>query len=146
MLCQSNNTVMCENGVQYFGCLDETWYGYKDECYKYFTNPTTHDEAAQSCQSIRNADLASIHSLDEDEFVQTIIRNVRKHTWLGLHYLQESDLQWTDGTVVEYLINGFIQTDIDGKCATYSQDDHIFSWKFMDCSTQNAYVCKDIRV
>ncbi|XP_071957858.1 lymphocyte antigen 75-like [Antedon mediterranea] len=145
MLCQSNNTVMCQKGVQKFGCLDETWYGNKDECYKYFNNCTTHDEATQSCRSFRNADLASIHSLDEDEFVQTIIGNFCNETWLGLNYSKEFDLQWTDETDVEYSINGINQTDIDGKCAAYSQDDDIFSWKFMDCSTENAYVCKDMR-
>ncbi|XP_071957852.1 uncharacterized protein [Antedon mediterranea] len=142
--CQSINRVMCEKGVQKFGCLDESWNGYKDECYKYFNNRTTHDEAAQSCRHFRNADLASIHSLDEDEFVESIIRNFNKDTWLGLNYSKESDLQWTDGTVVEYVINGLNQTYIDGKCAAYSQD-NIFFWKFMDCSTENAYVCKDIR-
>ncbi|XP_071957406.1 lymphocyte antigen 75-like [Antedon mediterranea] len=149
MPCQSitGNRAICKKGVQKFGCLDETWHGYKDECYKYLNNRTTRQEAAQSCRNFRTAELTSIHSLNEDEFVQTIIRSYSEDTWIGLKYRNNevTGLQWTDETDVEYLINGINQTNIDSKCAAYSQDDHIFSWKFMDCSTENAYVCKDIR-
>ncbi|XP_033103832.1 uncharacterized protein LOC117106558 [Anneissia japonica] len=139
--CETTNRVICEKDIQKFGCFNGSWHGYKKECYRHFSNLSSRETALSSCRELRNADLASIHSIDEDEFIQTIIRSYDKNSWIGL--ISSDKEKWSDGTDFNY--GEVIDTGAEGRCVVYSLEKHIFSWKMQLCASEHAYVCKDMR-
>ncbi|XP_033117433.1 uncharacterized protein LOC117117283 [Anneissia japonica] len=137
----SNQTrAVCKKDIQKFGCLDGSWYGYKNNCYRHYSN-LSWPAAVSFCRGLRKADLASIHSQEEDEFIQTIIQYYDGDSWIGLNFSDEE--HWSDGTDVDYSV---IETGAEGGCVVYRREDHVFSWKTQSCaSSERAYVCKDMR-
>uniref|UniRef100_A0A3B3Y9F3 C-type lectin domain-containing protein n=1 Tax=Poecilia mexicana TaxID=48701 RepID=A0A3B3Y9F3_9TELE len=69
------------------------WFGFNGRCYKYVSTLMTWADAEQHCVN-QGANLVSIHSLAEENFVKLLIRNFDHAdgtTWIGL-----SDL-WNTG-------------------------------------------------
>ena len=82
-----------------------SWARFNNRCYKYVA---THDELGW-CRALlfasEGANLVSIHSLDEENFVQTLIENFdlgRGRTWIGLH--KEGSWMWSDGCAAKFYL------------------------------------------
>uniref|UniRef100_A0A3Q0RNG7 Mannose receptor C-type 2 n=1 Tax=Amphilophus citrinellus TaxID=61819 RepID=A0A3Q0RNG7_AMPCI len=79
---------------------DVGWQAFQAGCYKLTLEKTNWNAAQKACQKME-ANLVSIHTLPELEF---IIRNMKKDVeqlWLGLHDTDmQMDFQWTDHTPV----------------------------------------------
>uniref|UniRef100_A0A3Q1GYY0 Mannose receptor, C type 2 n=1 Tax=Anabas testudineus TaxID=64144 RepID=A0A3Q1GYY0_ANATE len=79
---------------------DVGWQSFQAGCYKLNTEKSDWETARKTCQK-REANLVSIHTLPELEF---IIRHMKKDVdqlWIGLHDTQmQMDFQWTDHTPV----------------------------------------------
>ncbi|GLD72733.1 lactose-binding lectin l-2-like protein [Lates japonicus] len=63
-----------------------SWFSFNDRCYKYVSTPMTWADAELNCLSER-ANLVSIHSLEEQNFVKTLIKTfdpAEKQTWIRL--------------------------------------------------------------
>ncbi|XP_013881531.1 C-type lectin domain family 19 member A, partial [Austrofundulus limnaeus] len=62
------------------------WFNYNSRCYKYISTPMTWADAELHCVSL-NANLVSIHSLEEHTFVNSLIKSfdpAQALTWNGL--------------------------------------------------------------
>uniref|UniRef100_A0A4W6FIQ0 Mannose receptor C-type 2 n=1 Tax=Lates calcarifer TaxID=8187 RepID=A0A4W6FIQ0_LATCA len=79
---------------------DVGWQAFQAGCYKLTSEKTDWDTAQKTCQKME-ANLVSIHTLPELEF---ILRNLKKDVdqlWIGLHDTDmQMDFQWTDHTPV----------------------------------------------
>ncbi|XP_030259767.1 lactose-binding lectin l-2-like isoform X1 [Sparus aurata] len=82
------------------------WYNFNGRCYKYVATDLTFADAELQCLS-EGANLVSIHSPEEKDFVSFLIKNfdsAQGHTWIGLSdILKEGRWMWTDGSVVDFV-------------------------------------------
>lgn len=138
------HTVGCEEGWQTFG---DYCYWYSNTDYSYYT--LTFSEARDDCKS-KGADMVSIHSQEENEFVYSLVADGSGYyysTWLGLSDEgHPSELTWVDNTAVTF--TSYEQMDYypiysTPACgiidfAAYTAQ----SWGVEDCSDYNFYVCK----
>uniref|UniRef100_A0A3P9BI67 C-type lectin domain-containing protein n=1 Tax=Maylandia zebra TaxID=106582 RepID=A0A3P9BI67_9CICH len=83
------------------------WYSFNGRCYKYVSASMAWADAELHCVS-QGANLASIHSLEEHQFVKVLISNfdpTEGYTWIGLTDLHKEGgwiWMWSDGSVVHY--------------------------------------------
>ncbi|XP_054462509.1 lactose-binding lectin l-2-like [Anoplopoma fimbria] len=81
------------------------WYGFNGRCYKYVASPMTWADAELYCVS-QKVNLVSIHSLNEDNFIQALIKNfdhLEGRTWIGLSDIhKEGSWMWSDGSTVDF--------------------------------------------
>ncbi|KAH7709697.1 CBN-CLEC-50 protein [Aphelenchoides avenae] len=90
---------------------DDGWTIYKDHCYQVTASfNVTFWDARAECQE-RNADLVSIHSQGEKDFVRGFARHdppvfeglVRPCIWIGLMYdYPKGQWTWTDNSIFNY--------------------------------------------
>ncbi|XP_026203878.1 lactose-binding lectin l-2-like [Anabas testudineus] len=82
------------------------WFSFRGRCYKYVSTRMTWAEAELYCVSER-ANLVSIHSLDEDNFVKSLIKNfdhAQGKTWIGLSDIhKEGSWMWSNGCPVKFV-------------------------------------------
>ncbi|KAM9400880.1 uncharacterized protein ACWYII_030681 isoform 1-T2 [Salvelinus alpinus] len=77
------------------------WHRYKKHCYHYFPFMSTWPEAERKCLHLRG-NLASVHSLPQYRFLQSVIRKSTKkfqRTWIGANdAIKEGLWLWSDGS------------------------------------------------
>uniref|UniRef100_A0A671X1N5 C-type lectin domain-containing protein n=1 Tax=Sparus aurata TaxID=8175 RepID=A0A671X1N5_SPAAU len=82
------------------------WYNFNGRCYKYVATHLTWADAELQCLS-QGANLVSIHSPEENDFVKFLIQNfdsAQGHTWIGLSDIhKEGRWMWSDGSVVDFV-------------------------------------------
>lgn len=82
------------------GSCPEFWYNNNGRCYKYVATASNWADAEIYCRS-QNANLVSIYSQEEDDFVKTLINNFdlnKDRTWIGLSDVhKEGTFMWSDG-------------------------------------------------
>ncbi|XP_030267248.1 lactose-binding lectin l-2-like [Sparus aurata] len=122
------------------------WFSFNRRCYKYVAAPLTWADAELYCVS-EGANLVSIHSLEEQEFVKTLIKNfdhTEGRTWIGLSDIhKEGRWMWSDGCAVDFVFWGSGQPNNVGgneDCVhTNSQTDR--RWHDNRCSFTISSVC-----
>ena len=147
------------------------WVHFNGACYRYFGDRVTWDVAKESCRdhySINGrADLASIHSEQENSFAYDLFRSAAGGTgslagfshygaWIGFHQTTAGStgpFSWSDGTPSEDFeswIGG--QPDNSGgaeDCAHFwrrnDADDFLQSWNDAPCYHPTPYICKVAR-
>ncbi|KAI9539793.1 hypothetical protein NQZ68_001725 [Dissostichus eleginoides] len=76
------------------------WYSFNNRCYKYIATDMDWADAELHCLS-EGANLVSIHSKAEHEFVRSLIKNfdpAEGYTWIGLSDVhKEGKWMWSDG-------------------------------------------------
>ncbi|XP_060949125.1 lactose-binding lectin l-2-like [Limanda limanda] len=81
------------------------WFSFNSRCYKYVATQMTWADAEFHCVS-QGANLVSIHSLDEENFVKALIKNfdhAEGFTWNGLSDVhKEGSWMWSDGSAVDF--------------------------------------------
>uniref|UniRef100_A0A8C6TA81 C-type lectin domain-containing protein n=1 Tax=Neogobius melanostomus TaxID=47308 RepID=A0A8C6TA81_9GOBI len=86
------------------GC-PEGWTPFGTRCFKLFDSKLTWTEAEKSCKS-HGANLASIHSAEENAFVVDLIKKAtgeNRWTWIGgQDAVKENLWMWSDGSVWDY--------------------------------------------
>ncbi|XP_073319717.1 lactose-binding lectin l-2-like [Pagrus major] len=82
------------------------WYGFNGRCYKYVATQLTWADAELYCLS-EGANLVSIHSLEEHNFIKALIKNfdhAEGQTLIGLSDIhKEGRWMWSDGSVVDFV-------------------------------------------
>ncbi|XP_059205972.1 lactose-binding lectin l-2-like [Centropristis striata] len=82
------------------------WYSFNGRCYKYVATRMTWADAELYCVSQR-ANLVSIHSQGEQNFVVSLIKNFdhsQGRNWLGLSDIhKEGRWMWSDGSAVDFV-------------------------------------------
>ncbi|XP_022054011.1 lactose-binding lectin l-2-like [Acanthochromis polyacanthus] len=122
------------------------WYSFNDRCYKYIATRMTWADAELHCVS-EGANLVSIHSIDEHNFVNSLIRNfdpARALTWIGLSDLhKEGRWMWSDGSKVNFFFWATGQPDNAGgkeHCGETNRGTN-FQWNDIPCSRTYPFVC-----
>ncbi|XGW31390.1 hypothetical protein V3C99_009952 [Haemonchus contortus] len=139
-----------------------TYFAKTNSCYKYFLW-ASFENAENVCKA-NGGHLASIHSLEENNFVAGMgmsgitYTNDADLTWIGLKqatYPTSKDWTWTDGSPVDFLFWAPTQPDDAGgseHCVEVfsdhtgkdpSKDGNYQRWNDMPCATNmRSYVCK----
>lgn len=79
---------------------DVGWQAFQAGCYKLTSEKSDWDAAQKTCQKMA-ANLVSIHTLPELEFILHSLKKDVDQLWIGLHDTDmQMDFQWTDHTPV----------------------------------------------
>ncbi|XP_060948514.1 lactose-binding lectin l-2-like [Limanda limanda] len=91
------------------GSCPSFWFSFNNRCYKYVATELNRADAEFHCVS-QGANLVSIHSLDEENFITrppaSLIKNfdhAEGFTWIGLSDIhKEGRWMWSDGCAVDF--------------------------------------------
>ncbi|XP_074543397.1 C-type lectin mannose-binding isoform-like [Halichoeres trimaculatus] len=129
------------------GFCDEFWSSFNGSCYKYVASHMTWADAELHCVSM-GTNLVSIHSLEEQKFVETLIKNfdpAGAWTWIGLSDIhKEGHWMWSDGSAANFLYWGGPQPDNAGgneHCVHLYNEDEL-KWNDLPCAKPLAFVCE----
>ncbi|XP_037548809.1 lactose-binding lectin l-2-like [Nematolebias whitei] len=122
------------------------WFSFNGRCYKYVATPRTWGEAELQCVS-EKANLVSIHSLEEHQFVEFLTKNFdpsQGETWIGLTDVhKEGGWMWSDGC--KYSFTHWKDHEPNNQkgiehCGQTNYGEH-FRWNDIPCSKTYPFVC-----
>ncbi|XP_038580038.1 lactose-binding lectin l-2-like [Micropterus salmoides] len=122
------------------------WYSFNGRCYKYVATRLTWADAELYCVSQR-ANLVSIHSQPEQNFIKTLIKNfdhAEGRSWIGLSDIhKEGRWMWSNGCAVNFVFWNAGQPDNYGKnehCVHNNYGPNL-KWNDLSCSVTYPSVC-----
>ncbi|XP_031566858.1 snaclec 2-like, partial [Actinia tenebrosa] len=117
------------------------WHLFGGSCYHVYTETKLWQDSSLACQS-NQANLVSITSLQENNFVHSLIRSaVVSAVWIGLARSgSPSTLSWSDGSTLSY--NNWYRNEPDssGDCVYMRTRDS--KWLDESCTFTLGFVCK----
>ncbi|XP_053199133.1 lactose-binding lectin l-2-like [Scomber japonicus] len=122
------------------------WFSFNGRCYKYVSTDKTWSEAELHCVSER-ANLVSIHSQEEQDFVKFLIKNsdhAEGHTWIGLSdHHKEGRWMWSDGSAVNFVFWNPREPNNQGghENCVHNNFDTGMKWNDGRCSDVHPSVC-----
>nr|AFW17073.1 C-type lectin [Trachidermus fasciatus] len=123
------------------------WISFNNHCYKYVSNRMTWVDAELHCVS-QDANLVSIHSLEEHNFVKALIKKsdiTEERTWIGLSDIhKEGTWMWSDGSKVDFVTWNQGQPDNHLANENCVHTNYYIAKKWNDalCSELYAFVCQ----
>ncbi|KAF7235627.1 C-type lectin BfL-2 [Varanus komodoensis] len=136
-------------GAEADTCARE-WLQNQGNCYAYFDNKLTWQEAEIECQSYgRGAHLASILTNAETLLVAEHISTYQRKlsdVWIGLHDVRQTrKWRWADESVYNYVSWMSQQPDNyhnNEHCVELRRSTGFKQWNDIPCKKLNAYICK----
>ncbi|XP_072022085.1 echinoidin-like [Amphiura filiformis] len=125
------------------GCPDG-WSDFNGGCYKYFSERKTWADASTHCKQL-NADLVSIHSTEENDYVGSLVTD---GSWIAIGFndlSSEGNFEWTDGSSADFAAWGPNEPNQSGEedCTElYPERDPTANWNDCNCLSDKAFVCK----
>ncbi|XP_054482880.1 lactose-binding lectin l-2-like [Anoplopoma fimbria] len=121
------------------------WFGFNGRCYKYVASLMTWADAELYCVS-QKANLVSIHSLDEQNFINALIKNfdhLEGSTWIGLTDIhKEGSWMWSDGSTVDFSFWSTGEPNNAGQeHCVHANYDRYLKWNDGQCSATYPSVC-----
>ncbi|XP_062292424.1 lactose-binding lectin l-2-like [Scomber scombrus] len=121
------------------------WYSFNGRCYKYISTHMTWADAELYCVS-EKANLVAIHSQEENNFIQSLIRNfdpAQGNTWIGLSDIhKEGRWMWSDGSAVNFVFwNKGEPSNHGGKEHCTHNFGSASKWNDAPCSHKYSFVC-----
>uniref|UniRef100_A0AC34FS03 C-type lectin domain-containing protein n=1 Tax=Panagrolaimus sp. ES5 TaxID=591445 RepID=A0AC34FS03_9BILA len=105
---------------------------------------STWPEAERTCNSV-DAHLISIHTIEENNFVQTLEHKAGHWLWIGgnvTYQNGEAVVRWTDGTDYDFSWFRNMHTG-SSQCLNYGDRKFTDRWfTDTDCNTNEPYYCK----
>ncbi|NWI59610.1 REG4 protein, partial [Calyptomena viridis] len=133
-------------GGRYISYCPSSWSYYKLNCFKYFRDLQTWDEAERQCQAIQDgAHLAWVEEHQEAVVLRNTISYYQRvrSVWLGLRYSEENQAwQWIRGD--KYNVNSGISGNgaKGGNCSILTHQSSFSRWSSADCTQKHHYICK----
>ncbi|XP_059205174.1 lactose-binding lectin l-2-like [Centropristis striata] len=132
------------------GHCPTSWYDFYGRCYKYVSTQMTWADAELHCVS-EGANLVSINSLEEYNFINALIRNfdpADKLTWIGLSDTQkEGGWMWSDGSAVKvFFWNPGEPNNAGGEHCVHNNRDTNNTSNDHQCSNTFPFVCASRRI
>ena len=132
----SNPDRTCEAGWQ---------IGPTGKCYKFVTTGKSQNDAKDHCVTTYGAALASIHNLEEHDFIYNTISN--GDSWIGVSEVDQKS--WIDGSNWNYIKWDVLSDEPDngsGQCTAVcksclSNEEKNNAWRTLDCNDNLASVC-----
>ncbi|XP_075894955.1 C-type mannose receptor 2 [Nelusetta ayraudi] len=125
---------------------DVSWQHFQAGCYKLTSEKYDWETAQKTCQKME-ANLVSIHTLPELEFILRSLKKDVEQLWIGLHDTEmQMDFQWTDHTPVIFTYwhpfepNNFRNTLED--CVSIWGDEG--RWDDSPCNLTLPSICKKL--
>ncbi|XP_051812111.1 echinoidin-like [Acanthochromis polyacanthus] len=127
------------------GNCPQFWFSFNGRCYKYIATTMTWAIAEFYCVS-QGAHLVSIHSADEQNFVNSLISSFdysAKPIWIGLNDLfHEGTFTWSDGSEVNFDFWNTGEPDDYGSRENCGQSSGpSFKWNDYSCTSSCPAVC-----
>ncbi|XP_016111509.1 galactose-specific lectin nattectin-like [Sinocyclocheilus grahami] len=120
------------------------WTNFGVRCYKFFSQAVNWITAEKNCQSL-DANLASVHSKIEHDFLLSLLPSSSTRCWFGTHDgEQEGQWLWTDGTPYDYTYWAPGQPDNKGEPITENCGELNFEnkgWNDGSCLSPQGYIC-----
>eukprot|EP00485_Elphidium_margaritaceum_P004477 CAMPEP_0202701254 /NCGR_PEP_ID=MMETSP1385-20130828/14350_1 /ASSEMBLY_ACC=CAM_ASM_000861 /TAXON_ID=933848 /ORGANISM="Elphidium margaritaceum" /LENGTH=546 /DNA_ID=CAMNT_0049358629 /DNA_START=103 /DNA_END=1743 /DNA_ORIENTATION=- len=120
------------------------------EKYALIAELTSAEDAESACLTGYGTTVASVRSSDKDMADILALQSISGNPviWLGLFVQNETDIEWLDGSMVEYGAEGISGGDCDPwdsgntvtadtQCAVVNSDG---CWEAVDCASTTAYV------
>uniref|UniRef100_A0A8C9ZTL5 C-type lectin domain-containing protein n=1 Tax=Sander lucioperca TaxID=283035 RepID=A0A8C9ZTL5_SANLU len=105
------------------------WFSFNGRCYKYVATHLTWADAELHCVS-EGGNLVSIHSLEEENFIKSLIKNfdhAQGFTWIGLSDIhKEGTWMWSDGSRVDFDFWNNLKWN-DRPCSRFTQTSYQIS-------------------
>ncbi|XP_078579734.1 lymphocyte antigen 75-like isoform X1 [Branchiostoma floridae x Branchiostoma japonicum] len=145
--CEQNRGFICQDYKSETACPGG-WLSYQQSCYKVFEDQKDWSSARTACGAYM-ADLTSITTTAEQQFMSQLIPNNGGQYWIGLHDIpSETNFVWVDGTPYDQAVsmwnpgepNNAHATGED--CAEMFVQDNVGKWNDLDCATAKKYVCE----
>uniref|UniRef100_A0A3P9BJG9 C-type lectin domain-containing protein n=1 Tax=Maylandia zebra TaxID=106582 RepID=A0A3P9BJG9_9CICH len=99
-------SIIGDTCINLHGNCPTYWWSFNGRCYKYVATPKSWSDAEFYCLS-QGAHLVSIHNMEEENFVRSLIRNfdpAQRASWIGLSDVhREGRWMWSDGSVVGFV-------------------------------------------
>ncbi|CAK6949580.1 lactose-binding lectin l-2-like [Scomber scombrus] len=122
------------------------WFTFNNRCYKYVSTLMNWADAELYCVS-EKANLVSIHSQEEHDFVKSLINNfdhAEGFTWIGLSDThKEGGWMWSDGCAVDFVFWDAQQPNDEGEKENCVHNNHgeDRKWNDFECSFTYPSVC-----
>ena len=108
-------------------------------CYKYASTPKTESGATNDCNG-QGAHIASIHSAEENAFVQKLGESTHSK-WLGARK-KGGSFQWLDGTAFNFKKWNPGMPDNYAGVESCIEIQTNKGWNDISCNSERRYVCK----
>ncbi|XP_005932961.1 lactose-binding lectin l-2 isoform X1 [Haplochromis burtoni] len=122
------------------------WYSFNGRCYKYVATHMSWADAELYCVS-EKANLVSIYSEEEEQFVKSLIKNfdhAEGRTWIGLSDIhKEGRWMWSDGCAVSFVYwhAGEPSNGAGSEHCVHNNYDTNKKWNDHQCSVTYTSVC-----
>nr|ACC67942.1 C-type lectin mannose binding isoform 5 variant 1 [Oxyuranus microlepidotus] len=138
------------NGIGADHHCPSDWTSLGEFCYKAIRERKSWEDAEAACVQRQNSShLASIHSLAESLYIQTVISNRLSFftdVWIGLNDPGKNRIwEWTDGSNFDYTSWELLEPGNAGRgayCVQLSSISRHFRWEAANCESENFFVCK----
>ncbi|KAI2810116.1 IgE binding [Blomia tropicalis] len=133
------------------GCDDEEWYRFGDKCFKYHNDlvGANFHNAITICLHTYHAQVATIHSDEEAQFINSLLFKVHKSkfsAWIGLMRINNSSFIWMDRSPLNYTNwapNEPNNWNSKNYCVVISSEtDHRGKWYDVSCTSTYVVICE----
>ena len=134
---ETTTTPECPDGWESY-----TGDGSAVKCFKYFRSAQYATDAEESCQAL-GGHLASIHSIEEQNFITQMFESPIDGVWAGgVDFNHNGVWGWTDGTSFDFT-NWRSGQPGGGEYYLHLGDDNgIWNWRDWEYYNDSSYICQ----
>lgn len=133
------------------GSCRSGWEEFGDKCYKalggQYSEARAYTAAKAYCAHLKST-LASVHSIEEHNFLRRKISHHSHGTWIGLHRMNHrDDFRWLDGSALDFTKwdTGKPNNHRSARACVYMESSHGSRWSDGTCKNKRPFICQSIK-